>query len=222
MHRFVSSTMYSIHHWLLTINIYRMKELNDIILAYDKSVLRNKQTALATVVKVEGSSYRRPGARMLVEEDGKLTGAISGGCLEGDALRKALLVMAQQKPMLVTYDTTDEDDAKLGVQLGCNGIVHILFEPILTEDTNNPIELLKRAASKREAAVMGTLFSLEDRKAEQPGSCFLWCGNNIYQHSVEYNILEEAQKVMEKETSVITTIDPLKGMSIFLVYIEPA
>src|SRR6478609_1842256 len=170
------------------IRIQCMKEITDIIKAYDVAAKAGKQSALATVVSVEGSSYRRPGARMLVTDDGVLTGAISGGCLEGDALRKALLVMQQQKPMLATYDTTDEDDAKLGVQLGCNGIVHILFEPILTEDTNNPIELLKRAASKREAAVMGTLFSLEDRKAEQPGSCFLWCGNNIYQHSVEYNI----------------------------------
>ena len=68
-----------------------MKELNDIIQAYDKAVLQNKQTALATVVKVDGSSYRRPGARMLVTEDGEITGAISGGCLEGDALRKAQL-----------------------------------------------------------------------------------------------------------------------------------
>ncbi len=57
-----------------------MKELNDIIKAYDKAVLQKKQVALATVVKVEGSSYRRPGARMLVTEDGQLTGAISGGC----------------------------------------------------------------------------------------------------------------------------------------------
>ena len=58
-----------------------MKELNDIIHAYDKAVAANKQTALATVVHVEGSSYRRPGARMLVTEEGEITGAISGGCL---------------------------------------------------------------------------------------------------------------------------------------------
>src|SRR6476620_765040 len=137
MHRFVSSTMYSIHHWLLTINIYRMKELNDIILAYDKSVLRNKQAALATVVKVEGSSYRRPGARMLVTEDGEITGAISGGCLEGDALRKAQFAMFEKKNKLVIYDTSDEEDNKLGVQLGCNGIVYILFEPLQPYNENN-------------------------------------------------------------------------------------
>src|SRR4026209_2767605 len=98
-----------------------MKEIRDIIGAFDVAQKLGKQTALATVVHVDGSSYRRPGARMLITEDGQLTGAISGGCLEGDALRKALLVMAQQQPMLVTYDTTVEDDAKLGVGLGCEG-----------------------------------------------------------------------------------------------------
>jgi xanthine/CO dehydrogenase XdhC/CoxF family maturation factor len=55
---------------------------------------------------------------MLVTVDGELTGAISGGCLEGDALRKALFVMTEGRTMLVTYDTNDEDDAKLGMGLG--------------------------------------------------------------------------------------------------------
>src|SRR6186713_3688909 len=104
-----------------------MKEIKDIIAAYRMAQEQGKQAALATVVHVEGSSYRRPGARMLITDDGQLTGAISGGCLEGDALRKALLVMAQQKPMLVTYDTMDDDDAKFGVGLGCNGIIQVLL-----------------------------------------------------------------------------------------------
>lgn len=73
-----------------------MKELKDIIRAYDEAATQGTQTALATVVHLEGSAYRRPGARMLVTEDGKLTGAISGGCLEGDALRKAQMVMVQK------------------------------------------------------------------------------------------------------------------------------
>ena len=68
-----------------------MKEIRNIIRAYDEAQKQGHQTALATVVHLEGSSYRRPGARMLVTEEGQMTGAISGGCLEGDALRKALL-----------------------------------------------------------------------------------------------------------------------------------
>src|SRR5690349_8381191 len=108
----------------------RMKEIDDIIKAYERASERKTKTALATVVHVEGSSYRRPGARMLVTETGELTGAISGGCLEGDALRKALLAIAEDRNKLVIYDTTEDDDAKIGIQLGCNGIVHILFEPV--------------------------------------------------------------------------------------------
>lgn len=76
-----------------------MKELDEIIKSNDEVIAAGKKTALATVVHVEGSSYRRSGERMLITEDGALTGAISGGCLEGDALRKASLVIIQQLPM---------------------------------------------------------------------------------------------------------------------------
>ena len=99
-----------------------MKEISDIIAAYTLATQTGKKTALATVVKVEGSSYRQPGARMLVTNEGDLTGAISGGCLEGDALRKALLAINQKTNKLITYDTSNEDDLEFGVQLGCNGI----------------------------------------------------------------------------------------------------
>ena len=61
---------------------------------------------------------------------GMITGAISGGCLEGDALQKALFAMATGENKLVTYDSTGEDDIQFGLHLGCNGVVHILFEPI--------------------------------------------------------------------------------------------
>src|SRR5688572_20570825 len=152
-----------------------MKEINDIIEAFDVARAAGRQAALATVVHVDGSSYRQAGARMLVTDDGQLTGAISGGCLEGDALRKALLVMSQQKPMLVTYDTSDEDDAKLGVGLGCNGIIHILIEPIDPADANNPVNLLKKIATQRQKTALVTIFNMEDRKAAQPGTC--WLGN---------------------------------------------
>src|SRR5207344_3533105 len=116
-----------------------MKELNDIILAYDRAVMQNKQMVLATVVQVDGSSYRRPGARMLVTDDSKITGAISGGCLEGDAMQKALFAMATGENKLVTYDSTDEDDIQFGLHLGCNGVVHILFEPIQKDNPQNPL-----------------------------------------------------------------------------------
>lgn len=150
-----------------------MKEIRDIIKAYDEAKKPGKQTALATVVHVEGSSYRRPGARMLIEDDGQLTGAISGGCLEGDALRKALLVMSEKRSRLVTYDTMDDDDAKFGVGLGCNGIIQVLIEPIDEQNPNNPIQFLKSVNEKREQSVLVTLFSLQDKKETQHGTCLL-------------------------------------------------
>lgn len=136
-----------------------MQEITQIIHAFAKANEAGKKTALATVVHVSGSSYRRPGARMLVTEDGIMTGAISGGCLEGDALRKAALAIAQGKNKLVIYDTTDEEDAKLGIQLGCNGIVSILFEPIMVGSLTNPIQVLLNTISKREPSLIFTLFS---------------------------------------------------------------
>src|ERR1700741_2120028 len=98
---------------------------------------------------------------MLISEDGQLTGAISGGCLEGDALRKARMVILQQKPLLVTYDTIDDDGGKRGVGLGCNGIIHILLEPI-NDWQVNPITLLKAVISSSDYAVLVTAFSIKD------------------------------------------------------------
>ncbi len=149
------------------------KEISDILNAFKVAQREGRQTALATVVLVEGSSYRRPGARMLVEDNGKMTGAISGGCLEGDALRKALLVMTEKKSRLVTYDTMDDDDAKLGVGLGCNGIIQVLIEPIDVTNPNNPIQYLKAINEKRQNSVLVTLFSLQDKKDPQYGTCLL-------------------------------------------------
>ncbi len=150
-----------------------MKEIRDIIKAFVEAQKLGKQTALATVVHVEGSSYRRPGARMLIEDDGQLTGAISGGCLEGDALRKALLVMTEKRSRLVTYDTMDDDDAKFGVGLGCNGIIQVLIEPIDVSNPDNPIQYLKKLNEKRQTTALITLFSLQDRKGPQYGTCLL-------------------------------------------------
>ena len=84
---------------------------------------------LATLTAVEGSSYRRPGARMLIA-DGARIGAISGGCLEEDLAERSRRVAATGKAELVVYDTTDENDMVWGVGLGCHGVVRILLEPV--------------------------------------------------------------------------------------------
>jgi xanthine dehydrogenase accessory factor len=147
-----------------------MNELKQIVEAFDRALAAGRRSSLATVVKVEGSSYRQPGARMLVTDDGSLAGAISGGCLEGDAMRKALLVIARNKPMVITYDTSDENSSLIAVGLGCNGIVHILFEP-LDPGKRNAIDLIRAALLLRNKTVLLTLFSITEASA--PGAtCF--------------------------------------------------
>lgn len=153
-----------------------MREIDQIIKSYEQLKSENLSCVLATVVHVEGSSYRRAGARMLVDENGIMTGAISGGCLEGDALRKALLALHQNQNKLVTYDTSDENDAVIGAQLGCNGVIQVLFEPISYENPDNPIEKIKHANASGEQMMIGTLFHL-DRTKTQPGTSLLIDGN---------------------------------------------
>ncbi len=182
-----------------------MKEIREIIKAYDAASLAGKKAALAAVVHLNGSSYRRPGARMLVTDEGELTGAISGGCLEGDALRKAMMVLSQQS-RLVTYDTNDEDDATIGIQLGCAGIIQVLFEPINVNDDNNPIQLLRKAIAIRQQCVLITLFSLEDKKNEHAGTCMLVEKNGNISGDIPFshlkkNIMEDAALVMQAQTS---------------------
>ncbi len=166
-----------------------MKEITEIINAFDKAQSEGRQTALVTLVHVDGSSYRRPGARMLVTDTGELTGAISGGCLEGDALNKALQSLHQQKNMLVTYDTTDEDDAVLGLGLGCNGIIQVLIQPVDNIQQNGPLQLIKKIVAGRGNNVLVTLFTLGNRKADQAGTVIIRDDEGIkYLREVEPSI----------------------------------
>ncbi|MFI5162966.1 MAG: XdhC family protein [Sphingobacteriales bacterium] len=199
-----------------------MKEIIDIVAAYDEARKQGKKTALATVVLVEGSAYRRAGARMLITEDGQLTGAISGGCLEGDALRKARMVIMQQEPMLVTYDTMDDDDAKLGVGLGCNGIIHILIEPINDRQTN-PITLLDAVITSKGYSVLVTVFSIDDRKSPQPGSCLCLADGKTIANGLEMlpyknELLEDAKNALDDQHSSITVYE---GYTAFVECVKP-
>jgi len=202
-----------------------MKEIKDIIRSFDEAQKQGRQTALATVVHLDGSSYRRPGARMLITDEGQLTGAISGGCLEGDALRKALLVMSQQRSMLVTYDTMDEDDAKFGIGLGCNGIIQVLIEPINPAEPNNPIQLLKIVAEKREKAVLVTLFSLENKKDTQPGTCLLLKENGQTDRNTPLKdiLVKDGMQVLQNGQSVFRTYQSeSKSLTAFIELVAPA
>ncbi|MEQ9412438.1 MAG: XdhC family protein, partial [Cyclobacteriaceae bacterium] len=136
-----------------------MKDFKTIVEEYQKLDLKEKRAALATVVRVRGSSYRSPGARMLITEDGKWVGSISGGCLEGDALRKARKVMTDKVAITVTYDTTEESNQNLGIGLGCNGVIDVLIEPIDPTSSANPVSIFAEFIKTDKPLAVATIFS---------------------------------------------------------------
>ena len=104
-----------------------MKELQAIVAAL---VEEPGESVLATLVSVQGSSYRRPGARLLIRGNSHHIGSISGGCLEEDLRVRMQRVFSSGRPEAVIYDTTSENDLVWGVGLGCHGVVRILIEKL--------------------------------------------------------------------------------------------
>jgi xanthine/CO dehydrogenase XdhC/CoxF family maturation factor len=106
-----------------------VSELTDVLSAIESLSARGEKLALATIVAVRGSTYRRPGARLLVPEEGELVGNISGGCLENDVADVAKIVMREGMARIVSFDLTADDDAVWGWGLGCNGAFELFVEP---------------------------------------------------------------------------------------------
>ncbi len=87
--------------------------------------------ALATLVQVDGSSYRQPGARLLVDAEGRvLAGAVSGGCLEGDVAARAAEVCASGRAARLIYDLRADLESIWGFGAHCDGVAHLLLEPL--------------------------------------------------------------------------------------------
>ena len=103
-----------------------MHELKHIVNAYKEARKMNLKSVLATVVDLDGSSYRKPGVRMLILENGKMIGAVSGGCVEKEVLRQAQSVFVDGKSKMMTYDGR--------YRLGCEGVIYILIEQFKPED----------------------------------------------------------------------------------------
>jgi len=131
-----------------------MKEIEKIIEFYQQIDREKAKVALGTLVKVEGSAYRRIGARMFVSHTGKWVGGISGGCLEGDALKRAQIAILKNESSIIVYDTTEDDPHQIGVGLGCNGRIEVLFTPIDPADSNNQVEFLKNITNNRTPTIL--------------------------------------------------------------------
>src|SRR5690606_21421305 len=105
-----------------------MTEAPDIRSALARVRAEGRRAALATVVHISGSAYRREGAQMVIVDDGTRYGMISGGCLEDDVAEAARQVLESGRPRLLRYDMTADDDLVWGLGLGCNGVVGVYVE----------------------------------------------------------------------------------------------
>ena len=145
-----------------------MREIRDILRLFE--LHRGEPLALATLVATRGSSYRRPGARMLICGDGTRAGSLSGGCLEDEVARRSPEVMRDGTPMLMNFDTT--------LRFGCNGSIDVFVEPV-REDF---LAQLAANFSERRSARAVTIFAgpnhetgtrFVNRETEIPAGAFV-------------------------------------------------
>lgn len=139
-----------------------MKEIRTILENLEIASKKGIKTALATVVNVHGSSYRRTGARMLIREDGYWFGSVSGGCLEGDVIEKAQTVIKNNQTELFKYDTRQNAKNSFGMGYGCNGLLEILIEPIANNEANAAYSLLQEISAYPNLQGLSTVFHSED------------------------------------------------------------
>lgn len=130
-------------------------ELKNIIKAYEAAAKLGLKSVLATVVALDGSSYRKPGVRMLILEDGKMEGAVSGGCVEKEIVRQAESVFSTENPRVMIYDGR--------YRLGCEGVLYILIEPF--DPTEEMISTFREHLRSRKPMEISSWFE----KAEQEG-----------------------------------------------------
>jgi len=166
-----------------------LHELKNIIRTAHLARQRDLKTVLASVVSLEGSSYRRPGVRMSIQEDGKMIGAVSGGCVEKEILRQAQSVFETGVPKLMTYDGR--------YRLGCEGILYILIEPFQPEDSF--FEAFEKQCSSRKSFSISTTFSKDEKDRFDGGSTFHFNHANfkIREHYAVDNSLETFHQTIQ-------------------------
>jgi xanthine/CO dehydrogenase XdhC/CoxF family maturation factor len=116
---------------------------------------RNEDSlVLATIVETEGSTYRKPGAMMLISREGNFEGMISGGCLEGDLLHHADKVFETGMPAFVTYDMHADDELVWGLGLGCDGVIHLMLQRLKKDDGFGFLEQLNASHRAGDGGVL--------------------------------------------------------------------
>jgi xanthine dehydrogenase accessory factor len=196
-----------------------MNEAQNIVNAFHR-LAPGQRAALATIVSLEGSSYRRPGARMLITDSAETTGVLSAGCFEQDVCEHARKVMSTGEPALVKYDMTTDDDIVWGLGLGCNGVVHVLIEPATNERVRGLMQLLEESAETDSAAAIATVFRAS---TGSPGTAaFLYADGTVDGEFVAPSIFEDLREVVRNGNSTIKRYEISDGYrDVFLEVVRP-
>lgn len=204
-----------------------MNEMQRIIQAAARQRGRGEMAALATVVAVEGSTYRRPGARMLVSADGEAEGAISGGCLERDVFRQAARVLHHGQPAVTVYDSTGEDLDE-GYALGCNGVVVVLVEPLAPDGPAAALDFIAECLRHRRKGVVATVFAVQGEVGTRIGARLTLaddgstCATGIDDDSTRDRLLAEAGKALRAGRSGRARIGmPAGEIDAFVEFVAP-
>jgi xanthine dehydrogenase accessory factor len=199
-----------------------VSEITDVLEAIESLDAQGQRMALATIVAVRGSTYRRPGARLLVPEDGAPIGNISGGCLEGDVADIARVVMREGTARLAGWDLTADDDDVWGLGLGCNGAIEVFIEP--AEEAAAVAHAL-RAALEQERPI-GVVTALESEAPElvAPGARLVVPPDGRVQGSLGHADVDAEAIVLAREAlaagrSEIRTF--VHGVRAFVEVLEP-
>src|ERR1700722_13270211 len=117
---------------------------------------RGDAAVLVTLVRVEGSSYRRVGARVLIAANGDPAGTISGGCLEAEVVRKAQ-GMVRGGAVVERYSTLFDDTAEIPYGLGCGGTVDLLLEPAGTAEFDAVMQAMRDSLNGKRREIVTRL-----------------------------------------------------------------
>jgi len=148
-----------------------MSELQDVLRAIENAASRGEDMALATVVAIRGSTYRREGARLAIPAEGTPVGTISGGCLEGEVCQIAADVMREGSTRLLHYDLTADDEAVWGWGLGCNGVIDVFVEP--AEQAVEMAGAIRRAIDEQRELAAVTVVEAPEGSPTTPGARLL-------------------------------------------------
>jgi xanthine/CO dehydrogenase XdhC/CoxF family maturation factor len=200
-----------------------MTETQAIIDSYQRARAENVRGALATVVRVEGSAYRRPSARMFITETGQATGVVSGGCLERDVCERAANVMRTGEPIIVTYDTTSDNDIVWGLGIGCNGVIEVLIEPAGNDCMDDLMTLLAECSKSRRRGALATVIHQEGETKATIGTRALFYPSGLIGGVViSPNIFDDLRDTLKNGASTIKRCEVDGGsIEVFIEIIEP-